>query len=288
MIAPNALQSITLQSSNYAESIAFYRDRFGLNITDHSSEHTVFGTSQETNVVKIVRGQVAGLLELHFVYNTKDQLASALKFHQSAARIVDSGTDWFSIRDPQNILIVCTVGASPLTKQPDQATSGRPLFLSHLVLNSQNPAAYVDYYSNILGLTISDAYEKGLLTFLRANQPQHHCVGISPGETNGLNHFAMDCGTIDGVMSGVGRMQGEGQSPLWGPGRHGPGGNIFAYFEDPDGMVAEFTCDVMQIKEPASHTPREWDRTPANGNVWGTGGPSERAVGLMAGRLWQK
>ena len=79
-------------------------------------------------------------------------------------------------------------------------------------------------------------------------------------------------------------MQKLGFKPLWGPGRHGPGGNVFCYFEDPSGLVCEFTCELFQIEDEASWIAKEWERTADNGNVWGTGGPSQRAIDLMSGR----
>ena len=131
---------------------------------------------------------------------------------------------------------------------------------------------------------VTDAYENDLLVFLKCDQPQHHCIGISPGDAGALNHFSVDVGSIDGLMKGIGRMQKAGFTPIWGPGRHGPGGNVFAYFEDPTGFVAEFTCDVLQIDDPESWQARHWPRVPENANVWGTGGPTPRAIALMSGQ----
>ena len=35
---------------------------------------------------------------------------------------------------------------------------------------------------------------------------------------------------------------------MWGPGRHGPGSNTFAYFQDPNGFVAEYTTALEEIR----------------------------------------
>ena len=151
------------------------------------------------------------------------------------------------------------------------------------MLNSRDPDRLVAFYRDVMGLRVSDAYEMSSLVFMRCDQPQHHSVGISPGASDGLNHFAMDCGNVDAVMRGISRMRRTGQAEIWGPGRHGPGGNIFCYFEDPSGFVPEFTCDVLQIEDDAAWRPQEWKRTPENGNTWLSGGPTERAVALMSG-----
>ena len=173
----------------------------------------------------------------------------------------------------------------PQLQRRGVAASGddRPLYPSHVVINSPDALRLVEFYTKTLGFVVTDAYEKELLTFLRCDQPQPHCIAISPAETAGLNHFALDCRDLDSVMRSVGRMQALGYTPIWGPGRHGPGGNIFCYYQDPDSFVPEFTCDVLQIADPDRWEPKEWPRIPINGNVWGTGGPTPRALELMSG-----
>ena len=187
----------------------------------------------------------------------------------------------FASIDPDGTTIVVQIADDPSRTQ--RAVSDRPLFMSHVVLNSREPKRLAAFYQNVLGLEISDSYERDLLVFMRCDQPQHHCLGIAPSPSDGLNHFAVDCGNVDGLMRAVSRMRARGHDPIWGPGRHGPGGNIFCYFEGPDGIVPEFTCDLLQIGDEYHHQPKIWARTPENGNVWLSGGPSPRALELMSG-----
>jgi len=71
---------------------------------------------------------------------------------------------------------------------------------------------------------------------------------------------------------------------IWGPGRHGPGNNVFCYFLGPEAMPIELTAEMQQID--ASHrakTPDDWKWPPGRLDHWGIGpGPSERmdAAGL--------
>jgi catechol 2,3-dioxygenase-like lactoylglutathione lyase family enzyme len=284
MFAPSALQSITLQSPNYQESITFYVEQFGLKIASSTSEATVFATDEQPRVLTLLSGPNPKLVAMNFTFAQRNAFKEAQEFHKLASRLTFSDEDRFVLVDPQGVELSFTVDKACLPVLTSSNAAYEPKFFSHIVLNSRTPEAYIQFYNEAIGLSVSDRYEKGFLTFLRANQPQHHCVGIALGDVDGLNHFAIDCGTIDGVMHSVGRLKGGGQDPIWGPGRHGPGGNVFAYFEDPNGFVAELTCEVLQIDEHVQHTPKEWKRTPLNGNVWGTGGPSARAVDLLAGR----
>ena len=42
---------------------------------------------------------------------------------------------------------------------------------------------------------------------------------------------------------------------LWGPGRHGAGGNLFTYHLDPAGCVVEYYADLIKIYDEANNAP---------------------------------
>ena len=48
-------------------------------------------------------------------------------------------------------------------------------------------------------------------------------------------------------MRGIGRLRDAGYPPVWGPGRHGPGNNVFGYFVGPHGGVIEYTAEVEEV-----------------------------------------
>lgn len=283
-----ALAGITIETMSLDAMADFYTDAFGLVLLERNADRLRlagrFGSAPQLTLKQSQRRRFVGL---DWAMRTAaDVDASAAALAAAGVEILEApgeseGVYGFAVADPDGTRLRFAV--RPWETPCRVADNDRPLLISHVVLNSVDASRLIDFYTRILGLTVSDAYERELLTFLRCDQPQHHCLGISPGPVSGLNHFAMDCGDIDALMRGVGRMKQRGHDPVWGPGRHGPGGNIFCYYADPDGFVPEFTCDVMQIEDPAHWQPREWARTPANGNVWGTGAPTQRAVDLMAG-----
>jgi hypothetical protein len=45
----------------------------------------------------------------------------------------------------------------------------------------------------------------------------------------------------------------QGQALHLGPGRHGPGQNVFAYFEDADGGMIELYSDMLQIEDESTY-----------------------------------
>ncbi len=81
-----------------------------------------------------------------------------------------------------------------------------------------------------------------------------------------LNHVADEVPNIDGLMRGTGRVKQNGFDTEWGAGRHGPGNNVFTYFIEPDGFVAEYTTELDRIDEAAhvAQGPEVWGKDGAD------------------------
>ncbi len=283
MRPPIAFTGMTLETPRLDDTAAFYIDHFGLAPQARDADEVRLATlAAPVPPLTLRRGPAPRLAALAYAYGDAALLAAARSDADAQGLLpVDHG-DGFAVRSPDGMLVSFALGVDA-SAGPLPAATDRPLFMSHVVVNSREPERLVSFFRDRLGFRVSDAYEKGLLTFLKCDQPQHHCLGVAPAETDGLNHFAMDCGGIDALMRGLARMKALGHEPVWGPGRHGPGGNVFCYFEDPSGFVPEYTCDVLQIADDNDWRPGEWKRIPENGNVWLTGGPTPRALHLMSG-----
>jgi hypothetical protein len=94
------------------------------------------------------------------------------------------------------------------------------------------------------------------MKFYRCNS-DHHSVAICPAPHASLNHIAFEVPAVTDVLRGI-----EHLSPavplVWGPNRHGPGDNVFAYFLAPNQQVIEYTAEVQQIDQAAPPAPRMW------------------------------
>jgi len=153
--------------------------------------------------------------------------------------------------------------------QPD-----RPQKITHVVLNTSRQEEAAAFWVQALGFEVSD---RSLLTFIRCNT-DHHNIAFHPGDSSTLHHIAFEMDSIDAVMRGAGRMRDAGYPIEWGPGRHGPGNNVFAYFVGPDDFVIEYTAEVEQVDERyRARQPAQWVYPPGHSDLWGaTPPPSER------------
>ena len=115
------------------------------------------------------------------------------------------------------------------------------------------------------------------MVFLRCSS-KHHAVSFNQAPHASLNHVAYLMSGVDDLMRGVSNLRNNGITPAWGPGRHGPGNNIFCYFKDPVGYITEYTSDIDYITDDAAHQPKVWSRSPDAIDRWGMAGPPGPAV----------
>lgn len=143
----------------------------------------------------------------------------------------------------------------------------KPIQLTHAVVNANDVAAAERFVVDTLGFRVSDRTRA--MTFVRCNS-KHHCLAFAHAEVSSLNHLAFEMTDTDAVMRGIGRMRDAGIEAVWGPGRHGPGNNVFAYFIAPYGGIIEYTAEVSEVADDYKvGTPDDWKWPPGRIDHWG-------------------
>jgi catechol 2,3-dioxygenase-like lactoylglutathione lyase family enzyme len=147
----------------------------------------------------------------------------------------------------------------------------RPIRLTHAVLNSHAVDETKQFLEQALGFRLAD--RTGIMAFMNCDR-DHHTIAIGISDNDALNHIAFLMPDFESVMRGGGRMRDAGFPIQWGPGRHGPGNNLFNYFIDPFGIVIEYTAEVEQIDEHyESHGPDFWKWPAGRVDQWGISAP---------------
>lgn len=296
MAKVSALRGVVLETPQLDVCARFYSSTWGLDEvpggagTDiryfraRGSEPWVLGLAdgpqKRLQRVRLGVDSIAGLQVLHARLE-----AAGVALHGAPAPLPGpGGYQGFCVSDPDGRTL--ELSATEQHAAPSRRSAPAPLRASHLVLNSPMPRVTVDFFVQHLGFTVSDWYEGDAIVFLRCNN-DHHCVGIGQGSNRHLNHLAFLVDDESAVLDAGSAAARRGALPVWGPGRHGPGGNVFSYFKDPAGFVVEYTAELIQIAPGEEWQAKPWPRTPANANVWGTGGPTPLAIELMSGEAPQ-
>ena len=149
-------------------------------------------------------------------------------------------------------------------------TSGTPLSftvrkLGHVVLNVTDLEVSVRFYTDVLGLSVSDRYPDSMvpggMVFMRCNT-DHHGVALVGGagklERSSLNHFAFEVGTPDEVFRARAWLRKHGV-PIVFEGRRRAGCQLAVEFRDPDGNNLEIYWGIDQVGTSGYvRPPSEW------------------------------
>jgi len=231
------LQSVELRVPDVEATARFFTDVWGLT---RVSGNRLRGTDSLPYLVGLEQGEPAVV---------------AITFCGDAEREVKGpqGETYRFVREER---------APPLPAQRD-----RPIRLSHVVLNSADVDAAERFAVSQLGFRVSDRTRH--MTFLRCNRT-HHCIAYARAGYASLNHIAFEMADVDGVMRGIGRLRDAGYPCVWGPGRHGPGNNVFGYFVGPHGGLVEYTSEVSEAGDDYRvGSPEDWKWPQGRIDHWG-------------------
>lgn len=287
-----SLRSVSLRTERFAEAAEFYHEVWGLTPVETDRDAAwLRGTGSEHHIVELQRAEHNGLGKIAFAVGTPAEIDEAGK------RLVELGIPMLAEPGPleqigggyglrfvdlEGRLVELSCNVEAVVAQDPHGLPAVPRKVAHVVLNTGDIDAACDFYTRVLGMRISD-WSEHQMAFLRCNS-DHHVIAFNQAEWTSINHVAYEMPSMDHFMRGIGRLKHNGITPLWGPGRHGPGSNTFSYFADPAGLVCEYTSDVAQVEEDAWLC-RVWRRTAELSDQWGTAGPpSKDARSHMAGK----
>ncbi|MBA2284477.1 MAG: VOC family protein [Ktedonobacteraceae bacterium] len=175
----------------------------------------------------------------------------------------------FSFTDPDgNRLVFGLAGPRPDHSGSVPALAGR---LQHLVVASEDAGSLVRFYSDVVGLTISDTMLDGealAACWMRADEDrEHHSFAVFRTAKQGIDHHSYEVGDWMLIRDWADYLASKGVKLVWGPGRHGPGNNLFIFVLDPDGNRIELSAELEMVDpdRPAGIWPKEPDTL----NRWG-------------------
>jgi catechol 2,3-dioxygenase len=159
----------------------------------------------------------------------------------------------------------------------------RPDRLHHVTLASVRLEEMTAFYVEALGFRVSDEMVDGsgvVFVWLRSDR-EHHSLAIVNAPAPELDHLAFEVASWNVLGGWCDELARLGVPLTWGPGRHGPGNNLFAFFDDPDGRHIELSCEMERFWDDRAQyvrPPRQWSPGAGAVNLWGPQ-PSWRRTG---------
>jgi catechol-2,3-dioxygenase len=258
----------------------FYTGQWGLQLFEAVGGRRYLRTQDSGHHALILDAdQPAGLHHLGFEVDDRADLdravdaalASGAPVEREPGDAVEPGhRASAALRDPDGN-IVELLWAPETVRDTYEAPLVAPRKVGHVVLNTPQPEAMEHFYGQ-MGFRVSDRTARGM-TFLRCNRDHHSLAFMRSGRT-GVQHVAYDVDVLDNVMRGLAHFTKQDIPCLWGPGRHGPGNNIFTYYADPAGTVIEYYAELEQVDDLDGEPLEERFWGPEwGGDLWGLAGP---------------
>lgn len=156
--------------------------------------------------------------------------------------------------------------------QSSDPVSDRAARIQHVVFASTDLERLLAFFLDVIGFTLSDRVEDdegGLRTaFVRCSR-EHHSLAVFAAKENRLDHHCYEAVEWNLIRDWADHFA-KLRIPLkWGPGRHGPGDNLFVFIHDPDGNWLEISAELEQVE--ADRPVGTWPHEEYTLNRWGIG-----------------
>jgi 2,3-dihydroxy-p-cumate/2,3-dihydroxybenzoate 3,4-dioxygenase len=261
------LRSVALELADVAPAADFLERVWGLAPAGASGATRFFrGTGDHPYILALKQAAAPAVAAITFSGSPEE--IDAVRQRNGSPRLikfnVPGGGEGFEVRGPeaQTYRLIVEMNVPEKLKDPD-----KPIQLTHAVINSTDVAAAERFAVENLGFKVSD--RTAHMRFLRCNR-KHHAIAYAKSDFSSLNHIAFEMQNMDAVMRGIARLREAGFESVWGPGRHGPGNNVFGYFIAPYGGVIEYTAEVSEVGDDYRvGGPQDWKWPPGRIDHWG-------------------
>lgn len=262
------LSRIALGAADPTAMQRFYEENLGLSVSGSTQGDVInLGLGAGDPLLELSTG--SGMRSFALEVADPDEMAAVVARLQAAGTALSQNDDGsISFRDPDDHQL-------ELHGRIDRCGEGggdpgrKPVRLHHVTVSTADVPSLAGFYVETLGFAISDRMGDQFM-WLRCNR-EHHTVAIVEGEPGGLDHYCFEIASWDDLKTWCDQLATRGVEIAWGPGRHGPGNNIFIMFDDPAGFHIELSCEMERFWDDRVEygEPRNWDHRAETINLWG-------------------
>jgi catechol 2,3-dioxygenase len=265
--SPTQLHHLCIDSPNPERLARFYAEYLGLEETLSGDLHVMRGGARS---VVIGQGVQAALRYAAYAFENDEALevfrerlirhdvrfetVTVPLFHPCAIHFLD----------PQGRGFVFGTALESRTQDRE------PARLQHAVFQSTELERVVTFFTEKIGFTVSDEVVtdegEAAVVFMRSDD-EHHSLAFFRGSKNEWDHHCYETDEWNDIR-GWGDKFARGRIPIFfGPGRHGPGNNLFFMVTDTDGNRLEFSAELQRVEAAAA--PGVWPNGEYTLNSWG-------------------
>lgn len=264
-----------LETPDLDRMIDHYTNTLDFALVEHDSWRAFLTTTFDHHSLVLERAE-AKKSRSFIGFEVREDLGVAERRLREAGYAVDRRSD-VAPATPDVLVVEEPLTGTPIHLYDAQSGSGvdgytplRPTKLGHVAAFTPELAAMQSFYQDLLGFRWSDTVAD-FFVFLRCNADHHAANFLASTKYRGMHHAAFETRDLYHLQSLLDHLAGRGVRVEWGPGRHGPGHNIFTYHRDPDGNNIElFTqLDTMTDEANGYFDPRPWHQDfPQRPKTW--------------------
>ena len=263
------LHHLEIQSSNPERLSNFYSNIMDMKIDKVSSDK--FLCDGPSRKIIITLGKDNTLSHAGMVCRNENNLNGFKDFlNQKELKLKDFNSELykpgsFSVEDPDKNVICFGV----LKDKSTASLNGIHAPLQHLTFASEDVESFQNFYENKLGFQVTGRVVKNngeLATCFTTSNHEHHTIACFKSSKKGMDHHSYEVGDWNYIKNWCDHFALNNIKLMWGPGRHGPGNNLFVFIEDIDGTWIEISAELETVHgRPVKNWPQE-ERTL---NLWG-------------------
>lgn len=289
LLRRTAVSHIGLSVPDVAAAEVFYTRILGMVRQDTLSDGAVrLGWGEGHHVLDLLPGD-HGLAHVGFevrdtygLSGIRERLDAAGAAHSE----LDDGYVDAAVGSPEGIVVTDPDGNivhlhSEVHRSGENAADPgrRPIKFQHTTIGTRAVAPLVSFYTGVIGFRISDQLADGNFAWLRSDRDHHTLAIVRVDEAGDIDHYSFDLAEWEDFKTWCDRLTELDVPVTWGPGRHGPGNNVFVFFDDPAGNHIELSAEMEKFYDDrVQYVPRVWTPAPQTVNLWGGQTPSWRRL----------
>jgi 2,3-dihydroxy-p-cumate/2,3-dihydroxybenzoate 3,4-dioxygenase len=270
---------VALNVTDLDKSVPFYRDHVGLALTAKGDGVAYFRCSRDHHNIALYAAKTPGVKRVGYEVESEaviDRLSERFGALGLTVEAVDRSESQamgqsrtIRVREPSSGLQFEFYNAQLRMAAEYAPPHTKIARLGHLVLWLQDSyEPMLKFATEVLNFKASDHFGDRL-TFLRCfPNPYHHTFAIGRGDRTGLHHVNFMVTDIDDIGRAIHRLNKNGVTIAYGPGRHPPSGSIFLYYLDPDGLTLEYSFGMEEFPEINPRKPYVYEPVPSSLDYW--------------------
>lgn len=275
-MAATHLGHVAFRATDPQASARFLDEALGLRTTSADGREIMLSCNEKHHEVQFIKGSEPGVDHLGIeLEDERDLEALHRRLVEWGANVLEDQASEPGIA--QAIRVVAPLDLvfefyTAMEREPLSVERYLPRLarrLGHVSFAAPDCRELESFLIQVVGLRVSDTLG-GRITWLRCDQEHHAVALVTADQAPSLHHYAFQLESWGAIERYADGLALHGHTFVWGPGRHGPGRNLYTYVADPDNAIVEAYADMLEVASEANYRPIDWsERGDTALNLWG-------------------